>query len=311
MTHHKDTKAPRHKGPLVRSLFEGGIDIIADVHGEIEALCELMRHLGYASGGTHPEDRRIVFLGDLTDRGPDSLAVVELVSSLVDSERAQCVLGNHDLNILLNHEKAENKWFFGKPFLHEGRVIPQKPACDGERDRVVAFFDTLPLALERSGLRVVHACWKREMVDVARTATGARELYGRYHDLIEAGFESRQELDPVDRRLQHQNRNPVKMITSGPEERADREFAAGGKLRREQRVPWWKRYDDPEICVFGHYAMLPGQTNGAGRAICIDYGAGKRWEERLAASAGRPFRHKLAALRFPEMRLVFDDGGEA
>jgi Calcineurin-like phosphoesterase len=69
---------------LVRKLFDGPLDIVGDVHGEIDALRCLMRHLGYAAGGTHSNGRRLAFVGDLTDRGPDSPAVFELVKSLVD-----------------------------------------------------------------------------------------------------------------------------------------------------------------------------------------------------------------------------------
>ena len=65
--------------PLVRTLFAGPLDIVGDVHGEIDALRTLLGHLGYAEDGSHPENRRLVFLGDLTDRGPDSPAVIDLV----------------------------------------------------------------------------------------------------------------------------------------------------------------------------------------------------------------------------------------
>jgi hypothetical protein len=57
---------------LVQPLFDGPVDIIGDVHGEIDALRSLMRHLGYKDDGFHPENRRLVFVGDLTDRGPTS-----------------------------------------------------------------------------------------------------------------------------------------------------------------------------------------------------------------------------------------------
>ena len=57
--------------PLVQPLFDGPVDIVGDVHGEIEALRSLMHHLGYADDGPHPNDRRLVFVGDLTDRGPE------------------------------------------------------------------------------------------------------------------------------------------------------------------------------------------------------------------------------------------------
>lgn len=63
--------------PLVQPLFDGPLDIVGDIHGEIDALRSLIRHLGYDDDGTHPDCRRLVFVGDLTDRGPDSPAVVD------------------------------------------------------------------------------------------------------------------------------------------------------------------------------------------------------------------------------------------
>jgi hypothetical protein len=60
---------------LVRPLFDGPIDVVGDVHGEIDALHDLLRHPGYIRHGDHPEGRRLVFLGDLTDRGPDRPSV--------------------------------------------------------------------------------------------------------------------------------------------------------------------------------------------------------------------------------------------
>ena len=67
---------------LIQPLFDGPLDIIGDVHGEIDPLRSLLRHLGYDDGGLHPDGRRLVFVGDLTDRGPDSPAVVNLIQRL-------------------------------------------------------------------------------------------------------------------------------------------------------------------------------------------------------------------------------------
>jgi protein phosphatase len=47
----------------------GPFDIIGDVHGCYEELCALLDALGYVDG-VHPEGRRLVFVGDLVDRGP-------------------------------------------------------------------------------------------------------------------------------------------------------------------------------------------------------------------------------------------------
>ena len=48
------------------------IDVIGDIRGECGTLCELLDRLGYDGNGAHPEGRRLVFVGDLIDRGgPD------------------------------------------------------------------------------------------------------------------------------------------------------------------------------------------------------------------------------------------------
>ena len=129
---------------LVQSLYDGPLDIVGDVHGEIGALCNLMEHLGYDQDGSHSEERWLVFLGDLTDRGPDSPAVVTLVKRLVSTGMAQCVLGNHDLNILLRREKYDNDWFYGRPFVYQNQTVPQVLADEPIRNRVLEFFQTLP-----------------------------------------------------------------------------------------------------------------------------------------------------------------------
>jgi hypothetical protein len=164
---------------LVRDLFDGPLDIVGDVHGEIDSLRNLLHQLGYSADGLHPEKRRLVFVGDLTDRGPDSPGVVALVQALVESGAAQCVLGNHDLNILLGRlseeRKHDNHWFFGDKSSLDGSSVttPAVLADETIRVRVIQFFQTLPLALERDDLRVIHACWDDEMIEVARRSTDA------------------------------------------------------------------------------------------------------------------------------------------
>ena len=296
---------------LVQTLFNGPIDIVGDIHGEIDALRDLLGHLGYADDGSHPEGRRLVFLGDLTDRGPDSPAVVDIVQCFVEAGRAQCVLGNHDLNILLDDRKHDNHWFFGEEWSLDGsgEPTPAVLADDDTRQRVLEFFRSLPLALERDGLRVVHACWNDVVVDLAREARNVVRLYEEHRKLINARHEHT-DLDAVDRGLEHQNLSPVNVLTSGRERRVETPFESSGKVRYEERVKWWKDYCADEICVFGHYSFFKGQFSSCGKAICIDYAVAKRWEERKAPDFDGTFRGKLATLRVPEMTLMFDDGEE-
>lgn len=77
------------------------VDIIGDVHGCVVELQMLLTDLGYDTDDKgvwkHPEGRVAVFVGDFTDRGPNSLAVLRLV---LDMKRQGsgiiAALGNHD-----------------------------------------------------------------------------------------------------------------------------------------------------------------------------------------------------------------------
>ena len=297
-------------GSLVQPLFDGAVDVVGDVHGEIDALKNLLNHLGYAANGTHSEGRRLVFLGDLTDRGPDSPAVVNLVKTLVNSGCAQCVLGNHDLNILLGQRKHDNHWYFGEHWSLDDSPEPTPAvlADDAIRRGVREFFEALPLVLERHDVRIVHACWDDEMVEIARKATDAAALLQEYAVRIDSDNKTVPGLDDIDRGLSHQNRNPVKVLTSGKERRVKAPFEASGKIRYEERVLWWESYNAGPLCVFGHYAYYREQVIASSRAICADFVVAKRWKERTAATFNGTYRGQLGAVRLPERVVVFDNG---
>ncbi|WP_181349122.1 bis(5'-nucleosyl)-tetraphosphatase PrpE [Thalassobacillus sp. CUG 92003] len=75
------------------------IDVIGDVHGCYEELLELFSQLNYTwSQGSllPPSDRVPVFLGDITDRGPDSIRTIHLVHQIVITDKiGRYVPGNH------------------------------------------------------------------------------------------------------------------------------------------------------------------------------------------------------------------------
>ncbi|WP_017726951.1 bis(5'-nucleosyl)-tetraphosphatase PrpE [Halalkalibacterium ligniniphilum] len=74
------------------------LDIIGDIHGCYQELLALINELGYESKGDlfiHPHGRKLAFVGDLTDRGPQSLEVIRFVVSHVNAQLAYYVPGNH------------------------------------------------------------------------------------------------------------------------------------------------------------------------------------------------------------------------
>lgn len=83
-------------------IYGPGFDVIGDIHGCYDELIELVcGRLGYQlSDGneptlTHPENRRLVFVGDFTDRGPKSVEVLRFLQIALRSGH-YAVMGNHD-----------------------------------------------------------------------------------------------------------------------------------------------------------------------------------------------------------------------
>ncbi len=85
----------------------GPFDIVGDVHGCLDELLELMAALGYqverheaGFAVVPPEGRKLVFVGDLVDRGPATPDVLRLVMGMVAAGQAFCVPGNHDIKLM-------------------------------------------------------------------------------------------------------------------------------------------------------------------------------------------------------------------
>jgi hypothetical protein len=83
---------------------------VGDVHGCVAPLREALYRAGYIDERERwvGEDSRLWFLGDLTDRGPDGVGVLDLVISLQEQAADQggevgCLLGNHELMLLAAH----------------------------------------------------------------------------------------------------------------------------------------------------------------------------------------------------------------
>ena len=87
----------------------GPFDIVGDIHGCRLELEMLLVELGYALGhddqgrtvsAHHPDGRRLVFVGDLVDRGPDIPGVLRLAMGMVSDGDALCIPGNHENKLL-------------------------------------------------------------------------------------------------------------------------------------------------------------------------------------------------------------------
>lgn len=277
---------------FVEKLTGNDFDFIGDVHGEVGALTSLLARMKYDPNGNHPEGRKLVFVGDLVDRGPDSIAVLRLVRHLIEQGNAQMVLGNHELNLICAEKplseksapksKPGNRWFFGQTEnmidtagknknLHPPQF--QRLADDRIRDEIVAFLNTLPLVLENDHFRIVHSCWHPQAIEYLRSidmqnSQGesislqdldrhfARTIY--HHD-------GRKE-KTIAYQLFKQNEHPLKVVSSGLEEpllAGEPTYFIGGNWRQLKRTRWWDQYRDQEIVIFGHYWRRMPKPPGA------------------------------------------------
>jgi hypothetical protein len=153
-----------------------GYDIIGDIHGHADALRRLLAKLGYERHGAsyRHSERRVVFVGDFIDRGPAIGEVVRIARAMVDAGNAFAVMGNHEYNAIAFHTSPpgiRGKWF--RP--HSDKNLKQHQATleqlsSQELGEAIAWFKTLPVALEIDGIRVAHASWQTRDIDCIRQA---------------------------------------------------------------------------------------------------------------------------------------------
>lgn len=132
---------------------------IGDVQGCDESLGRLLDTLGFS-----PSRDTLYLLGDLVNRGPDSLAVLRRLMALEGA--AHCLLGNHDLHLLA--------------VAHGVRKPHRSDTLDGilqapDREALLHWLRHRPMALQAHGWLLVHAGVLPQW-DVGQTLALAREF---------------------------------------------------------------------------------------------------------------------------------------
>lgn len=159
----------------------GPFDIIGDVHGCHAELMRLLGALGYplrrdGSLAPHPEGRRLLFVGDLCDRGPENAAVLRLAMELDSEGIAKCVVGNHDDRMMRRLKGRAVSLSHG---LAETMAELDRESA-GFRDEVAGFVESLPshLWLDGGRLIVAHAGLKQSMHGRHAKAVRSFAMYG-------------------------------------------------------------------------------------------------------------------------------------
>lgn len=160
------------------------LDIIGDIHGCYEEFQNLTIELGYNwedGYPIHPKGRKLAFVGDLTDRGPQSLKVVEVVWSLVvKSDAAFYVPGNHCNKLyrfFLGNKVQITHGLETTVAEYEGLSKTEQNAI---RDKFIELYEKAPLyqVLDDKKLVIAHAGIREDLIGKKNAKVKTFVLYG-------------------------------------------------------------------------------------------------------------------------------------
>ena len=115
--------------------------IVGDVHGCLEEVKSLLKLVKW-----NAKRDRLIFIGDLINKGPFSYEVLKYVKKL----KADVILGNHELNFL----KAIDQNSLLSPLLEDLKIKMEK---EKSLDQWLSWIESFPLFIEEEDFLAVHA----------------------------------------------------------------------------------------------------------------------------------------------------------
>ena len=270
-------KEPFGKGLIANSGMASWV--IGDIHGHLAKLEQLLDNIDY-----QPNSDQLCFVGDLVNRGPDSLGTLRKVRELcLSNERNVVVLGNHDIYLLAVHYGAQ--------------PVPSGLAdimSASDRSELVDWLQSQLLTYlhQASNTLIVHAGvhptwdlatiqhWAQELATSLRSCGSAayyRDLFGDQPDAwcraSDAMAKQRFAVNVFTRMRYLRTDGSLDLTTK----------ASGAHHPSAGLVAWYKFKSNAwggMHIVFGHWAALAGDS---GDANCINIDSGCAWGGALTA----------------------------
>ncbi|AMD00547.1 metallophosphoesterase [Halomonas chromatireducens] len=226
-------------------------DLIGDIHGHADALERLLAALDYQKKDglwSHPE-RRVIFLGDFIDRGPQQVETVRIAQAMVEAGQALAVMGNHEFNAVAwatpdpqqpdQYLRVHSDKNYGQ---HQAYLEQVGEGSELHRQHI-DWFKTLPLHLDLEGLRVIHACWHPPSLRVLNDYTDQQQriLEDAWPTLCQKGKKPSDALETAIKGLELR-------LPSGYEF-----FDKDGNPHQHIRTRWWEL----EHLTYRDLAMVP------------------------------------------------------
>jgi bis(5'-nucleosyl)-tetraphosphatase (symmetrical) len=249
---------------------------IGDVHGCYDALQRLLEEIAYDSTADI-----LWFVGDLVNRGPDSLAVLRLIYQLPTS--TVVVLGNHDLHFL------SMAYGLVTPTADDAlsaclNAADRSQLCDFLRQQRLFHYDA------ELGYAMVHAGLAPQW-DLKTALSCARELEcalrgNGCQDLLQQMYEDHAAWDPGLQGVRRY-RTIMNFFTRARccdiNGKLDLSYKDGLESVPDGLIPWFDMPDrntKTTMIIFGHWASLNGDLK-RDNVIAIDGGCD--WGGRLMA----------------------------
>ncbi len=225
--------------------------VIGDVQGCFSALTRLLQKIAH-----RPVQDRLWFVGDLVNRGTESLATLRFVRDLGD--RALTVLGNHDLHLLTVAA--------GYTHLKSGDTLEDVLEAP-DREELLGWLRQQPLMHREGGYVLVHAGvlpqWSAEQAaglaaEVEAALRGedfspfVKAMYGNepahWSDTLQGNTRLRVITNALTRLRVCTSDGAMDLAFKGPPEKAPRGL-----------LPWFDvpdRKSADETLIFGHWSAL-------------------------------------------------------
>ena len=255
---------------------------IGDVQGCYTTLCRLLETIAF-----DPKHDTLWFLGDIVNRGPDSLATVRLIREL--GPAANMVLGNHDIGLLALHYGTHHR------FKHNLDAILQAQ----DRDEIMAWLRSRPLAhyVPEHKFLLVHAGVPPQW-DLPETLAHAEQVaavlqtgeVSAFHELFRNDPAHWDEAHLPADRLSYTLNALTRMRFCDPT--GTLYLKLKGKQTKQAGAYPWFRAPGRRTCdlrvVFGHWAALVGKSDTpnihaidtgcvwGGQLTCLDLATLKR-----------------------------------
>ena len=223
---------------------------VGDVQGCAPSLKSLIKKV--------PAKSNLIFLGDLVNRGPDSLGALRILKKLQESGRAECILGNHDLHLL-----AIDAGLRKPKGLDTVDGILKAP----DRAELIDWIRNRPMALSNGKVLAVHAGvlpqwsleqtleYAHEVEKVLRKKTYKdflANMYGNTSNKWTGSLKGYERLRVITNTL-------TRLRFCTPSGQMEFESAQGLEKGPKGYVPWFKapkRKTEETLIYFGHWSTL-------------------------------------------------------